>query len=185
MSQPEAAQAAKLVIGLFSAEEQLIGQVAHVLQDHFGAIDLISPWFDFDFTDYYYAEMGRPLRRRMIVFHELVAQESLADIKCRTNVLEQHLRIDKRRRINIDPGYLLKERFVLATGKNYTHRIYIGKGIYADLTLIFQKGGYQPLPWTYPDYAHKSMRDFLLQIRCRYASDMKVTADASPNEIGA
>jgi hypothetical protein len=176
MSHPEAAQAAKLVIGIFAAQEQLIGQVAHVLADHFGAIDMVSPWFDFDFTDYYYPEMGRPLRRRMIVFRKLVAQENLAAIKCFTNTLERCTHIDEKRRINIDPGYLLKERFVLATGKNYAHRIYIGKGIYADLTLIFQNGGYQPLPWTYPDYADETMRDFLLQIRRRYESDLKTAA---------
>ena len=178
MSQPEAPAAAKLVIGAFSAEPALIAEAAHALEDLFGAIEMISPWFEFDYTDYYYPEMGRPLRRRMFIFKKLVAQGSLADIKRRTNALEQHTCEGARRRINIDPGYLLKERFVLATGKNYTHRIYIGQGIYADLTLIFQNGGYQPLPWTYPDYADQSMRVFLSLVRQRYESDLTSGAGA-------
>ena len=65
------------------------------------------------------------------------------------------------------------ERLVLATGKNFAHRIYIGKCIYADLTLIYQKNGYQPLPWTYPDYAHGSIRHFLTLVRNKYMEDLK------------
>jgi hypothetical protein len=75
--------------------------------------------------------------------------------------------------VNIDPGYLLLERFVLATGKNYAHRIYIGQNIYADLTLTYAKGGFQTLPWTYPDYASPEIRDFLLQVRYKYSMDLK------------
>ncbi len=173
MSQPEAAQPAKLVIGIFSAQTALIAEAAHDLAGCFGAIDVVSSWFDFDFTDYYDLEMGRPLRRRLLVFRQPVAQTSLADIKCRTNALERHFCREGRRRVNIDPGYLLKERFVLATGKNYTHRIYLGRGIYADLTLIYQEGGYRPLPWTYPDYADAAMRDFLLLVRRRFDAELK------------
>ena len=77
------------------------------------------------------------------------------------------------RQVNIDPGFLLMERLVLATGKNFAHRIYIGKCIYADLTLIYQKNGYQPLPWTYPDYAHESIRNFLILVRNKYMEDLK------------
>ena len=70
-------------------------------------------------------------------------------------------------------NYLLYERFVLATGKNYSHRIYIGDGIYADLTLIFQKGAYQSLPWTYPDYQDEGMKAFLALVRQKYSIDVK------------
>ena len=79
-----------------------------------------------------------------------------------------------RRRVNLDPGYLLLERFVLASGKNFTHRIYIGQGIYADLTLMFQKGAFRTLPWTYPDYAARDMQSFLTQVRRKYAADLAV-----------
>jgi hypothetical protein len=88
--------------------------------------------------------MGGPLHRRLMVFKSLVEQTELAAIKRMTNELEQKYQRQGQRRVNIDPGYLLAERFVLATGKNFTHRIYIGQGIYADLTLIYQKGDFKP-----------------------------------------
>ena len=75
--------------------------------------------------------------------------------------------------VNLDPGYLLRERFVLATGKNYSHRIYIGQGIYADLTLIYTKGRFIKLPWTYPDYAQQNMLNYLERVRNKYVIDLK------------
>jgi hypothetical protein len=125
--------------------------------------------------------MGAPLYRRVFSFERLIAQEQLAEIKCRTNSLETKLSTQGRRSVNIDPGYLLFERFVLATGKNYTHRIYIGRGIYADLTLIYQKGAYRPLPWTYPDYAAPQMGSFLVKVRQKYGADLK--AQLSPGRL--
>jgi hypothetical protein len=74
--------------------------------------------------------------------------------------------------VNIDPGYLLHERFVLASGKNFSHRIYICRGIYADMTLNYQKGNFQKLPWTYPDYADGPILSFLRQVRLKYGQDL-------------
>ena len=86
---------------------------------------------------------------------------------------ENRFEIDDKRQVNIDPGYLSAERFVLATGKNYTHRIYLSKGIFADLTLIFTKGNFHTLPWTYPDYADLRMIRFLKIVREKYLLDLK------------
>lgn len=173
MSIPHPPQPAKLVIGLFTKAKECADDVCNRLQESYGSIDLASRWFDFSFTDYYHAEMGAPLFRRVFSFERLIAQEQLAQIKCHTNAIETAFSRQGRRRVNIDPGYLLYERFVLATGKNYTHRIYIGRDIYADLTLIYQKGAYQPLPWTYPDYASPQMGNFLLRVRQKYGADLK------------
>jgi len=173
MSLPRAPQPAKLVIGLFLRDKALLPEVARHLLVANGAIEMVSPWQDFSYTDYYNAEMGAPLYRRMLVFRELIVQNSLPQIKLSTNELEKAYAVNGRRQVNIDPGYLLLERFVLATGKNYSHRIHIGEGIYADLTLIFQEGGYQPLPWTYPDYGAPLMGAFLMQVRQKYGADLK------------
>jgi hypothetical protein len=180
LSQPQAPQPAKLVVGVFLQDKRLLQDVVRPLQSAFGAVDMVSPWFDFDFTDYYRSEMGSPLYRRMLAFKPLIMQEELSTIKCRTNEVENSFVTDGRRRVNIDPGYLLHERFVLATGKNYTHRIYIGQGIYADLTLIYQKGEFKTLPWTYPDYAAAEMRAFLLGVRRKYAADRLSGRTQSP-----
>jgi hypothetical protein len=173
MSRPLPPTPAKLVIGIFMKDKALITPVAERLMESFGPIDLASEWFPFDYTSYYEPEMGKPLFRRMLAFKPLVSQESLPDIKHSTNEMEQRYLRHDRRQVNIDPGYLLLERFVLATGKNFSHRIYIGRNIYADLTLTYSKESYRILPWTYPDYASPEIRHFLLQVRRKYSMDLK------------
>ncbi len=175
MSRPKPANPAKLVIGLLLNDKDLFPRVCQDLEQLWGAADLIGPWMDFDYTEYYAPEMGPALKRRMLVFKKLIAQMDLARIKLQTNRIELKYARQGRRCVNIDPGYLLYERFVLATGKNYSHRIYIGQGIYADLTLVYQQGGYQTLPWTYPDYADTVMREFLSLVRQMYRADLKET----------
>lgn len=176
MSHPQSPSPAKLVIGLFTKEKELFLPVASELSDRFGDIDMISRWFSFDYTSYYEPEMGAPLYRRIVVFKRLIEQEDLPGIKRATNEIEKGHTEEGKRQVNIDPGYLLHERFVLATGKNFTHRIYIGRGIYADLTLIYTKGNFQTLPWTYPDYASEQMTGFLREVRKKYTIDLKPVA---------
>ena len=173
MSLPQAPKPAKLVISLFMKKKRLIDSVAVQLIEKFGLVDIISPWFSFDYTTYYKTEMGAPLFRRVLTFKKLIKQSALSDIKITTNSLEQQYLLNSDRMINIDPGYMLQERFVLATGKNFAHRIYIGKNIYADLTLIYTKGAFQKLPWTYPDYADKEMLSCLELVRKKYTEDLK------------
>ena len=160
-------------------DKALLYDLAKKLTDSFGPIDMVSEWFPFRFTDYYKTEMGHPLFRRFLVFKQLIVQNDLSEIKLKTNVLENLYTDGNKRRVNIDPGYMLLERFVLATGKNFTHRIYIGKRIYADLTLIYQKNDFQPLPWTYPDYSDSDTRRFLRQVRERYKFDRQFYKDGS------
>jgi hypothetical protein len=172
MSTPRPPQPAKLVVGLLLKDKTLLPVLAAELEDRFGPVALVSPWMPFGYTDYYATEMGAPLLRRILVFRDMMAQDGLARIKRATNAVEQTHMVEGKRRVNIDPGYLLLERFVLATGKNYSHRIYIGEGIYADLTLVFERGAFRPLPWTYPDYADRPLRDFLQRVRGQYAGDL-------------
>ena len=127
----------------------------------------------FDHTDYYNTEMGAPLYRRMMAFETLIHQRELAQVKLFTNKIESEYADQGKRVVNIDPGYLLLERFVLATGKNFAHRIYIGKEIYADLTLIFRKGRFESLPWSFPDYAGERVQTFLTHVREKFSHDLK------------
>lgn len=166
---------AKLVIGLFMNEKALLAPVAKELVKEFGHVDMVSPWLPFDYTTYYEPEMGPGLLRRVLTFNTLINQDFLPEAKNMTNNLELQFSKNNKRMVNIDPGYMLHERFVLATGKNFTHRIYIGMNIYADLTLIYQKGGFQKLPWTYPDYADNKMLSYLEKVRNKYINDLKRT----------
>lgn len=173
MSLPQTPKPAKLVIGLILKDKALLPSVASGLCDRFGAIDMVSTWFPFDFTTYYETEMGTPLFRRMFSFQELIQQNGLVEVKLVTNEIEREYAVEYKRRVNLDPGYLVHERFVLATGKNYSHRIYLDRGIFADLTLVYRRGSYEPLPWTYPDYAHHHLMSFLERIRKKYVFDLK------------
>ncbi|MCJ7616158.1 MAG: DUF4416 family protein [Desulfobacterales bacterium] len=174
MSIPQSPKPAKLVIGLFMKEKSLIVPVTTELVEKIGPIDMVSSWLPFNYTSYYEPEMGSPLFRRVLAFKSLVKQSALPEIKIITNKIEKKYSKNNKRLVNIDPGYMLHERFVLATGKNYTHRIYIGMGIFADLTLIYQKGSFRKLPWTYPDYAEKNMLTYLEMVRNKYVVDLKM-----------
>ena len=173
MSIPQKPKPAKLVIGFFLKQKQLLDELADDLCARFGAVDIISGWLPFDFTTYYAAELGAPLFRRLFSFEKLIQQDELAKIKLSTNQLEHNYTQNGKRRVNIDPGYMLHERFVLASGKNFSHRIYLDEGIYADLTLIYHKGSFQKLPWTYPDYTDSSMQTVLERIRRKYILEVR------------
>jgi hypothetical protein len=173
MSKPTSPAPAKLVIGCFTRDKGILEDVARKLSVSFGPPDVISRWLPFKHTDYYTSEMGSPLFRRLMAFRELVQPDTLADIKLFTNDLEGQFLTQGKRLVNIDPGYLLAERLVLATGKNYAHRIYLREGIYADLTLIYRKGRFRPLDWTYPDYAGEAIIDFLMSVRDRYLRQLR------------
>jgi hypothetical protein len=173
MSMPQRPEPAKRVVGVFLKDRGLFPEIAGELAAAFGALDLVSPWMAFDYTSYYEREMGAPLWRRMLVFQPLIEQDQLVEMKRATNAMEQTRTVAGRRQVNIDPGYLLLERFVLATGKNFSHRIYLGRGIYADLTLIYRQGAFRALPWTYPDYGGQALGRFLQAVRRKYAADIK------------
>jgi hypothetical protein len=173
MSIPREPLMAKLIVGFFMKDKNMLKPFAEKLHDAFGPVDMISAWIPFDFTSYYETEMGAPLYRRLLTFKKPVPQDQLVRIKLYTNELEIQYMEDGKRRINADPGILSHERFVLATGKNFTHRIYLNNGIFADLTLIFTKGRFQELPWTYPDYKDKKILSFLEKVRSKYLLDSK------------
>jgi len=168
MSHPRDGEPVKLVASLFSPEKRLLEEIIEKLGDLFGPVDGRSPDCFFDRTRYYEREMGWPLHRCFISFERLMNPEEIVFTKLCTNDVEHRFLRNGKRRVNIDPGYISPERLVLATGKNYVHRIYLSKGIYADLTLVFTKGHFEPLRWTYRDYADPVTRGYFEEVRGRY-----------------
>lgn len=176
MSSPREASDVKLISSVFSAQEALIDTAIGEMERVFGPADWISEVLPFDRTRYYERETGWPLLRRFLSFRDLIRPESLVEIKLKTNDLEGKYAQGSKRTVNIDPGYVTLERLVLATGKNYTHRIYLAKGIYADLTLVFHRGSFRPLKWTYKDYADPQIIEYFNLVRERYKQQMKEVA---------
>jgi hypothetical protein len=147
------------------------------LEQQFGPIDLKSQNWPFDLTDYYTPEMGPNLTRRFVSFENLIDPDRLAQAKITTNTIEEQLTKQFRnqnsgRIVNLDAGYLTLSQFVLATTKNYSHRLYIGQGIWAEITLRYQKGKYIKWEWTYPDYADGRYNDFLIRVREKLKSQL-------------
>lgn len=156
---------AKLVVGVIFAQQPVFEAALGRLVDCLGEVDVLGARLAFDQTDYYAPEMGPGLWRRLATFRDLIDPGTLGPIKRRTAMIEAEFATRGRRQVNLDPGYVTLERLVLATGKNFVHRIYLGQGVYADLTLIFERGRFRPLPWTYPDYAGEELRSQMEMIR--------------------
>lgn len=174
VSVPRRPRPAKLIASLLYGEQGIDRTVLEQLRAVFGAADVISPELPFDFTDYYNAEIGSPLMRRMVAFETLIDPEALPDIKLRTNKLEAALsRPDGTRRVNIDPGYITLWHMVLASCKPFAHRPYLGRGVYADLTLLYRGKTFTPLAWTFPDYRSAQMIALLNEVRERYHQQLK------------
>jgi hypothetical protein len=174
MDKPIGPDPALLVISALYADERLMAEAIGKLPAELGAVRPIGSELDFGWTDYYAEEMGPALKRRFLVAERLVPGELLGGIKKITCAVERELAgSDGRRRINLDPGLVTLGNFVLASTKNNSHRIYLGDGIFAELTLRFVHGDFQALPWTYPDYASDGIRGLLRQLREGYQQKLR------------
>jgi hypothetical protein len=156
----------KLFIGMLSQDMSLIEQLTGSLQDIFGPVDLASPVWPWEHTRYYEKEMGEGLKRKFVFFEKLIHPGAIAEIKLKTMELEnQHLNEKGGREINLDPGYLDAAKIVLASTKDFSHRIYLDKGIYGEVTLMYSGKDYQTLPYTFPDYRTSEYQDIFKAAR--------------------
>jgi hypothetical protein len=167
---------AKLVCGIIASEEIYFKKTEEELVALYGPVDLKSQCFPFDLTSYYEIQMGKNLRRQFLSFENLVPPERLSAIKLETNALEKKLReeLDSSRRVaNIDPGILTASSLIMATTKDFSHRIPLAHGIYAHLELLFSKTGVRLLNWTYPDFRQEDYQRFFLEARRIYFRQLK------------
>ncbi|HON59869.1 MAG TPA: DUF4416 family protein [Smithella sp.] len=174
MSKPSPAEPVKLIFSVLARDVSSLNDAVELLCRSYGVADFISEMKPFDYTDYYRDEMGDNISRRFLGMEKLIPPEMLPDIKRAANAIEDRFSCDSRRRVNIDPGYISKTNLILATGKNFTHRIYLRDGIYADLTLIYQGKRFRELPWTYPDYAAEKQKQMMGKIREKYLLQLRM-----------
>jgi hypothetical protein len=158
----------KLVTGILISRPKLRVSLLEQLRRSFGEIDYTSEELPFSYTRYYDREMGTPITRFFVSFAPLLDPGTLAQIKIRTNLLEDGFREAGSRRVNIDPGLLSYSRFLLASSKNGSHRVPLCGGIYAEVTLVYEKDAYRPLEWTYPDYCSPEYLRILAEVRRLY-----------------
>jgi hypothetical protein len=169
-------QPVKLIASLLTGELTLLDSVREALTQIWGPIDFASPLLPFEHTSYYAAEFGPALQRQIVTFALLIPPGDLPLVKRRTNELEADLAVEGRRRVNIDPGYVSLGKLVLASTKDHAHRLYLGQGVYGEVTLTYQRGRFRPWPWTYPDYASERYCALFDGIRRRYKAQLRELA---------
>jgi hypothetical protein len=159
-----------LLLAAFSRHESALDWACQQASRRWGPIQLASDVFAFDNTGYYETTMGTGLKKVLFAFRDRVDPAMLVEAKLQTNEWEQQYRQQhgeaESRPLNLDPGYVTEAKLVLATTKDRDHRIYLAQGIYAEVTLYYQRDrGWQSRDWTYPDYRSAACHEFLT--RCR------------------
>jgi len=163
----------KLITGFIFKEERILKKAETLLKKYYGEIDFESQALDFIHSDYYEEEFGKGLKRKFISFKKLIPPQNLPKIKITANQIENKLSRGPSRLINIDPGYLDMAKLVLASTKDYYHRIYLDKSIFAEITLFYRGKTFTPWEWTYPDYRTPEYIAIFNAIRENYAAQVK------------
>ncbi len=167
----------KLIVGILAADENCLTEARKMLEQHFHSSDLISDIWPFDKTAYYKDQTGENILRQFVSFENLIDPGDLAVIKHKTNELEQYLaqtlESNLSRPANFDPGLIEPSKLVLATTKNYSHRIYIGQKMYAEVTLIYDKHQWKAFDYTYPDYREPTYHAFFDEVRTKLLEQLK------------
>jgi hypothetical protein len=168
----------KLFVGMISREPSQFDECTERLSLEFGAVDLRAPTIAWDHTEYYRHEMGTGLLRTFVFFERLLTDPAqLAPIKNMTNLIEKSLSpaSGNYRLINVDPGYITEAKVVLASTKDFSHRIYIGQHIYAEVTLQFREKGrtFVALEHTYPDFRRQDMIELFNGSRSSLRRELK------------
>jgi hypothetical protein len=175
----------KLFVGMLSAYPEALAAAESALVEAFGPIDLRSERMPHEFTEYYRDVMGGPLVRYFVSMDRLVPPGDLARIKRLTNDFEARIAAagpaagvvegsaelsspwPVARPVNLDPGYIAPSKLVLASAKDFSHRIYLESGIYGEITLLYKRGQWKTQEWTFPDYRTESYHRFFDQVRAR------------------
>lgn len=163
---------AKLITGFIFKDQAGLKKAEDMLIRKFGKSDFISGIMPFDLTDYYGEEFGPGLSRVFMSFRKLIDPAGLPRIKRISNTIEARLSLKGRRSVNIDPGYLDLAKVVLASTKDYSHRIYLREGIFAEITLSFKGKSFAPCEWTYPDYRKEEYIAIFNKIRDIYSKQL-------------
>jgi hypothetical protein len=169
MGQPSFPSQALLLTAAFSRYDEALDWAKKRLETEWGAIALESPAFDFVETDYYQPTMGPGIKKIFWAFEKPFDSAELVEIKLAANRFEEEFaaqaHLPEPRPLNIDPGYLTLGKLVLASTKDFTHRIYLKRGIFAEVTLFYKHRRWQHHDCTFADYRRADYQQFFS--RCR------------------
>jgi hypothetical protein len=163
----------KLICGVLHTPKCNLDNLDNILISKFGPIESKSPAFNFNFTDYYASEMGNNLTKQFYSFENLIMPDTLPDIKHATIAIESSFVSNSKRTVNLDPGYLEESKLVLASTKNFSHRIYLRDNIWAEVTMRFATGKFLLHDWTYPDYSQDLAIEYFSMVREVYKKQLE------------
>ena len=170
---PQTVDPVKLFMGVLYSDEALLSAALGQLEGLYGPMDCRSQPWPFAVSEYYVPEMGSPIWRIFIGFRRLIGPQEIARIKLETNEVEAALSAEGLRKVNLDPGYLDYDKIVLASAKYNGQKVYLDHGIWADLTLRYEKGRFYPYPWSFPDFKSDTYYSAFFELRQSYKTAMK------------
>ena len=169
MAQIQQVQPVKFIVGILAISEDALARARELIDQRLGAIDFASDIWPFTHSNYYAKEMSDKLLRQFVSLTAPGDPSGIAELKLASNAAEladaEARGRDSRRAINLDPGYITPAKLILATTKDYSHRVYLAQGIYAEVTLQYHKGHWEGFAWSYPDYAGPTYHHFFCQVR--------------------
>ncbi len=157
---------ALLLFALMWKDYEKLKEVEDVLSNVYGKKVNETDEFSLQYSKYYEKEMGEGLKKKFILIDNIVEKDRLLDIKLTSMEIEKRFSINGNRTVNIDPIYLDDYQVVVVSKKDKGSRIYLGKGVFAELELLYHHGSFQPLIWTYLDY--KDNIPFFNEVRKYY-----------------
>ena len=165
MGTPRQPEPVKLFIGIMYQNTVSIEKIEARLEEKFGPREFSTGPVPFSWTDYYEKEMGKDLLKAFYCYKKVIDRDDLPAIKLSTNALERDYVEQGNRKVNIDPGYLSRDKLVLASTKDFFHRLYLADGIYGEVTLHFRRDVFRYFSWTYPDYKEAAVHEMLKKAR--------------------
>jgi len=163
---------AKPIVGIITSRTDLLDAVLSDLKGYFGVTDILGEWRVFDHTNYYEEEMGAGLKRCFVSFEKLLPPEAAVEFKGWTTDVENRYRVDDRRKVNLDAGYLDSNKVVLVTGKHGGHKIAVAPAVWIDFLLWYNKG-WLAHPWAFPDFRDGGFFPTFMKMRTRFKAQIR------------
>jgi hypothetical protein len=158
-----------IILAAFSRYEAALDWATEKVTATWGSIVLASPRFEFHETSYYEQTMGSGIRKQFLLCEQPRDPAELSAMKLLSNAWEDEYaalaNMPEPRPLNIDPGYITLGKLVLASTKDFAHRIYLGQGIYAEVTLHYRHHRWQHHDFTFPDYRRDDYQKFFSECR--------------------
>lgn len=177
MGQIQSHPPALLIMAAFSRYGEALDWARQRAEAECGPVALQSERFVHDETAFYEPTMGSGLLKTFFAFQRRIDPAAIVDLKLRSNAWEEEFRTTAQwpepRPLNIDPGYLTEAKLVLATTKDRDHRLYLDRGIFAEVTLHYHHGAWRERAWTYPDYRRADYHRFFDQCRALLRSMLR------------